>query len=133
MLHVKRIFHYISVIFRNSVDTITWLMDNHSELATILNNKQQNAYHVCLEFNATESYQTLIRLHCSDLDIRAEDIFGISAITQWKKVMEAKREKGSSEFPHENAKTLILVPEPFDQHKTCENPPKRTVCHSLET
>lgn len=112
---------------RNSVDAITWLMDAHPELAGLVNHKNQNALHVCLESNATESYQTLIRYHNADLDIHAEDFFGVTPISQWKKVMELKREKGTSEFPHESAKTLILVPEPYDDHKTCQYPPKRTV------
>ena len=30
-------------------------------------------------------------------------------------------------FPHEESKTLIITPEPFDAHKTCANPPPRTV------
>lgn len=102
-------------------------MDNHSEIASIVNKANQNALHTCLEWNATESYQTLIRLHSSDLDIRAEDVFGRTPVAQWKKIMEAKREAGVSEFPHELAKTLILVPEPFNQHQTCTDPPKLTV------
>ena len=112
---------------RNSVDTASFLMDTYSQVAGILNKNNQNALHVCLEWNAIESYQALIRMRSPDLDIHAEDVFGIVPVTQWKKIMEMKREKGCSEFPHELSKTLVILPSPYDSHKTCDNPPKRTV------
>ena len=102
-------------------------MNDYPDIASIVNKKNQNILHTCIEWNAIESYQALIRLHNPSLDIHAEDIFGTTPIDQWKKIMEMKRESGSSEFPHEMKKTLIIIPEPYDDHKTCMNPPKRTV------
>ena len=102
-------------------------MDTYPQLASIQNHMQQNALHVSLESNALEVYQLLVRYHCPELDVRATDQFGRIPIDTWKHVMEEKREKGCSEFPHLAKKPLVLVTDPFTQHQTCMYPPPRSV------
>lgn len=111
----------------NSVDAVSYLMDTYPQLASIQNYRQQNALHVSLESDSLEVYQILIRYHCPDLDVRSADQYGRVPIDIWKRVMEEKREKSCSGFPHEENKPLILVTDPFDQHQTCTYPPPRSV------
>lgn len=70
-------------------------MDTYPQVADLQNTRKQSALHVCLESNALECYQTLIRCRCPSLDIRAEDLFGQLPVTCWKRVMEQKREASS--------------------------------------
>lgn len=116
---------HVELMCSNSVDAVSYLMDTYPHIAALLNNKQQNALHVSLEFNAVESYQTLVRYHSPDLNIRSEDIFGHAPIDMWMKVMEKKRELDCSDFPHMEKKPLILVTTPYDEHQTCEHPPRK--------
>lgn len=106
---------------------VSFLIDSYPSLASTRNKRQQSALHVCLESNALDAYQTLIRCHSPDLDIRSPDQFGHIPIDIWKHVMEEKRELGCSGFPHETKKPLVLVTHPFDEHRTCACPPRRTV------
>ena len=112
---------------RNSADVVSFLMDTYPQLASIQNHKQQNALHVSLESDALEVYQLLIRYHSPELDVRAADQFGRIPIDIWKRVMEEKREKSCSGFPHQAQKPLVLVTDPFTQHQTCSYPPPRSV------
>ena len=72
---------------------ITYLMDAFPSMAAIRNQNKQSALHVCLENSAIESYQLLIQCRSSDLDIKEEDVFGVTPISKWKRIMEQKREK----------------------------------------
>ena len=110
------------------MDVVSYLMDTYPQLASLVNKHQQNALHISLQHNALDVYQALIRYHSPDLDIRTEDMYGCIPIDIWKKVMEQKRELGCSGFPHSEKKPLILITTPYDEHKTCEYPPPRTVC-----
>ena len=68
-------------------------MDAFPSMAAIRNQNKQSALHVCLENSAIESYQLLIQCRSSDLDIKEEDVFGVTPISKWKRIMEQKREK----------------------------------------
>ena len=117
----------LELMNRNSADVVSFLMDTYPQLASIQNHKQQNALHVSLESDALEVYQLLIRYHNPELDVRAADQFGRIPIDIWKRVMEEKREKSCSGFPHQTKKPLVLVTDPFTQHQTCSYPPPRSV------
>ena len=117
----------LELMNRNSADVVSFLMDTYPQLASIQNHKQQNALHVSLESDALEVYQLLIRYHSPELDVRAADQFGRIPIDIWKRVMEEKREKSCSGFPHQTKKPLVLVTDPFTQHQTCSYPPPRSV------
>ena len=128
----KRMYLYYQLINSlkqaDSVDiVVSFLMDTYPQLASIQNHKQQNALHVSLESDALEVYQLLIRYHSPELDVRAADQFGRIPIDIWKRVMEEKREKSCSGFPHQTKKPLVLVTDPFTQHQTCSYPPPRSV------
>ena len=121
---------FVSVVFqidsRDCTDSVSFLIDSYPQIASILNHQEQSALHVCLSRNALASYQILIRAHCPELDPQAEDCFGSAPLASWKKIMEQKRESSSSGFPHESFKTLLLLPSPYDQHQTCDDPLPRT-------
>lgn len=92
---------------RNSVSTVQFLMDTYPQVAELQNLQNQNALHICLESNALECYQTLIRCRSPSLDIRSEDRFGQIPVNLWKKVMEEKREM--SDWIGETALTHRLL------------------------
>lgn len=71
-------------------------MDSYPQVADLQNLQDQNALHICLESNALECYQTLLRCRCPSLDVRSSDRLGEIPLTLWKRVMEQKRESSAN-------------------------------------
>ena len=96
------------VMQRNSVDAVQLIMDTVPQIASIRNFQDQNALHICIESNALDCYQALIRCRSPDLDIRSPDIFGQIPVNLWKAVMEEKR--SSSTFCYSVWCRLFWIP-----------------------
>ena len=63
-------------------------------------------------------------------------MYNINAENEYKKIKKLQKmkaqQRNTSQISMEKGKdemkkTLIIIPEPYDEHKTCMNPPKRTV------